>query len=229
MDFESPSPSLDAEQMLRVLEALLFASDKPVEAAHLAERLPHGADVGSLLEELQRRYASHGVNLVQRGGKWALRTATDLASYLTVESEISRKLSRAALETLAIIAYHQPITRAEIEEIRGVALSKGTLDILFEAGWVHPKGRKRSPGRPVLWRTTEAFLDHFGLESADDLPGIEELKAAGLLDTRPALAAYGATAHDDGTLVDIDEDDDPRQLDLIEDALALEDEEDNAP
>jgi segregation and condensation protein B len=178
-------------QDLRLLEALLFQSDKPLAEAALVERMPDGTDVPALLAELQAIYANRGVNLVKVGKGWAFRTAPDLSAKMTIEREVSRKPSRAAVETLAIIGYHQPVTRAEIEEIRGVGLSKGTLDLLFEAGWIRPRGRRRTPGRPVTWGTTEAFLDHFGLESLDDLPGLDELKAAGVLDKRPAIQAYG--------------------------------------
>jgi segregation and condensation protein B len=174
-------------QHLRLLEAILFAAAEPVPERMLANHLPDDADVGALLEHLRARYAGRGVNLVKAGQAWALRTAPDLARVLTRETEVARRLSRAAVETLAIIGYHQPVTRAEIEEIRGVSLSRGTLDMLFEQGWVRPKGRRRTPGRPVTWGTTDAFLDHFGLESLGDLPGIDELNAAGLLDPRPAI------------------------------------------
>ena len=184
----------DRFQLLRFLEAMLFASAEPVAATALAARMPEGADVPGLLEELAALYANRGVNLVQREGRWAFRTAADLASRMQVETEVPRKLSRAAVETLAIIAYHQPVTRGEIEEIRGVALSRGTLDTLLEAGWIRPKGRRRTPGRPVTWVTTDAFLDHFGLESRDALPGIEELKAAGLLETGSAISTLGMQA-----------------------------------
>lgn len=196
---------VDRHQSLRILEALLFAAAEPLGEKALAERLPQGADVKDLLRELAERYEGHGVVLRQTNGAWAFRTAPDLAPVLSIEQVESRKLSRAALETLAIIAYHQPVTRAEVEDIRGVALSKGTLDILLEAGWIKPRGRRNTPGRPLTWGTTEAFLDHFGLESLKDLPGLDDLKAAGLLDSRPALAAYGARAHDDGTLVDLED------------------------
>lgn len=174
-------------QHLRLIEAILFAAAEPVPERALAERLPEDADVAAALEHLRAQYAGRGVNLVKAGQAWALRTAPDLAQLLTRETEVARRLSRAAVETLAIIAYHQPVTRAEIEEIRGVGLSRGTLDMLFEQGWVRPKGRRRTPGRPVTWGTTDGFLDHFGLESLGDLPGIDELKAAGLLDARPAI------------------------------------------
>ena len=179
-------------QQLRLLEALLFAAAEPLGPEQLARHLPEQADLETLLEELSGLYANRGVNLVRSGRLWAFRTAADLAPLMRVEKTVERKPSRAAVETLAIVAYHQPVTRGEIEEIRGVALSKGTLDALLEAGWVKPKGRRRTPGRPVTWGTTEAFLDHFGLESLDALPGAGELKAAGLLDTRPAVAAVGA-------------------------------------
>ena len=192
-------------QQLRLLEALLFASSEPLDERSLAERFLPETDLEALLAELQSVYAERGVNLVRRGGKWAFRTAPDLAAALTVEQNVGKKLSRAAIETLSIIAYHQPCTRAEIEEIRGVALSRCTLDVLFEAGWIRPRGRKRSPGKPMLWGTTESFLDHFGLLGTDDLPGIAELKAAGLLDARPGLSSYANRAGEDNTMVDVDE------------------------
>jgi segregation and condensation protein B len=174
-------------QHLRLLEAVLFAASEPLAELTIATRLPDGADVSGLLAKLARLYENRGVNLIRAGGYWAFRTAPDLAAQLRVHTSVPRKLSRAAIETLAIIAYHQPVTRAEIEEIRGVGLSKSTLDILFEAGWIGPKGRRRSPGRPVTWGTAVSFLHDFGLDSLDDLPGIDELKAAGLLDKRPAI------------------------------------------
>ncbi|WDR07588.1 SMC-Scp complex subunit ScpB [Devosia rhodophyticola] len=172
------------ERNLRILEALLFASREPLTETQLATYLGEGADVVSLLEVLAQRYSQRGVNLVQRGGGWAFRTAEDLGLLLRREEEENRPLSRPALETLSIIAYHQPTTRAEIEEVRGVATGKGTIDILMEAGWVRMRGRRRTPGRPVTYGTTEAFLDHFGLETLGDLPGLEELKGAGLLSGR---------------------------------------------
>lgn len=191
---QEPVPREDRFQLLRLLEAMLFASAEPVAASALASRMPEGADVPALLEELAALYANRGVNLVQRESRWAFRTAPDLAPRMQIETEVQRKFSRAAVETLAIIAYHQPVTRGEIEEIRGVALSRGTLDALLEAGWIRPKGRRRTPGRPVTWVTTDAFLDHFGLESRDALPGIEELKAAGLLETGTAVSTLGMQA-----------------------------------
>jgi segregation and condensation protein B len=184
----------DRFTLLRLVEAILFATAEPVSLAALAQRLPEGIDVKGLVEELKGLYANRGVNLVEIDGRYAFRTAADLGPRLQIEREVPRRLSRAAIETLAIIAYHQPVTRAEIEEIRGVALSKGTLDTLMEIGWIEPKGHRKTAGRPATWRTTPAFLDQFGLESIGDLPGIEELKAAGLLDARPAISALGASA-----------------------------------
>lgn len=209
-------------QSLRIVEALVFASAEPVGERAIAERLPEGTDVPALLAELETHYAARGFTLARRGDGWTFRTAPDLAEALKVERTQERKLSRAAIETLAIIAYHQPVTRAEIEEIRGVALSKGTLDTLFAAGWVRPKGRRRTPGRPLTWATTDGFLDHFGLENLSDLPGVKELQAAGLLDARAAAGAYGNRAVDDTRLVDTDEDDgDGGQLDLLDDDALL--------
>ncbi len=195
---ESPAEPMAAgdavdPQHLRLIEALLFAAAEPLNRKALASRLPEGADVGGLLTELGEHYASRGVNLVQVGDGWVLRTAPDLAAQLAHYAEVVRKLSRAAVETLAILAYHQPVTRAEIEEIRGVAISKGTLDTLMEAGWIRPRGRRRTPGRPVTWGTTDAFLHHFDLTSLEELPGVNELRAAGLLDASPAIQAYRET------------------------------------
>jgi segregation and condensation protein B len=170
---------------LRLLEALLFAASAPLDEASIAQRLPQGADVAGLIAELAEHYRARGVNIVEVAGGWTFRTAPDLAPRLKLEQTVSRKLSRAAIETLAIIAYHQPVTRAEIEEIRGVVVSSGTLDVLMEAGWIAPKGRRETPGRPVTWATTDAFLSHFGLADRGDLPGIDELKAAGLIGPRP--------------------------------------------
>lgn len=168
---------------LRMVEALLFASVKPLSVEDLKERLPEGAEVEDHIETIRRLYSGRGVNLVKAGKRWFFRTSPDLSFLLRQEVESVKKLSRAGIETLAIIAYHQPATRAEIEEIRGVGLSRGTLDILMEAGWVRPVGRRRTPGRPVTYGTSDEFLIHFGIESTDDLPGIGELKAAGLLDS----------------------------------------------
>ena len=174
----------DHAQHLRLLEALVFAGTQALDEKELAERLPNDADVPRLLSDLADLYASRGVNLVKVAGGYAFRTAPDLSEKLKIERPVTRKLSRASVETLAIIAYHQPVTRTEIEQVRGVGLSKGTLDLLFEQNWIRPMGRRRAPGKPVTWGTTDFFLEHFGLASLDDLPGHEEMKAAGLLDPR---------------------------------------------
>ncbi len=199
---------------LRVLEALLFASSEPMSTAELIPFLSEGAAVEALLTDLQEAYSTRGVSLVQRGDKWAFRTAEDLGFLLRREQTETRSMSRAALETLAIIAYHQPVTRAEMEEIRGVAVGRGTLDLLMEAGWVRMRGRRRTPGRPVTYGTTEGFLDHFSLESLGDLPGMEELKGSGLLSNRlPAdmqiPLPYDGDLRDDEDAL---EDDDPEVL-----------------
>ena len=175
---------MDHFLQLRILEAMLFSAAEPVDEKTLGERMPDGADVKALIEELRGIYANRGVHLLRIGKGWAFRTAEDLAPYLRIENVVARRMSRAAVETLAIIAYHQPVTRAEIEQVRGVGLSKGTLDLLFEQNWIRPMGRRRAPGKPVTWGTSEFFLEHFGLASLEDLPGHEELKAAGLLDPR---------------------------------------------
>jgi segregation and condensation protein B len=174
---------------LRLLEALIFASAEPLDERTLADRLGGGVDLKRLLAELKQDYAGRGIDLICTAGRWSFRTAPDLAEKLRVDAEVQRKLSRATVETLSIIAYHQPVTRAEIESIRGVATSKGTLDILMEAGWVRPGKRRETPGRPLTWITTDGFLDHFGLESLRDLPNLEDLKASGLLDSRPVLTS----------------------------------------
>ncbi len=209
---------------LRLLEAILFASATPVSEAELARFLPEGADVSAVVGQLAEHYRHRGVNLVQVGKAWAFRSAPDLAPLMRREQEVQRKLSRAAIETLAVVAYHQPLTRAEIEEIRGVSLSKGTLDVLLEAGWIRPRGRRRTPGRPVTWGTSQAFLDHFGLAQLDDLPGLDELAAAGLLDKRPALTALSsrgkltelADAQDTGPLPEDEEDPEDEDSDALE-------------
>ena len=171
----------------RVVEALVFASPEPIAEKSIAERLPAGSDAAALLAELASDYAVRGIRLVKIAESWTFRTAPELAPHLQLERKITRKLSRAALEALGIVAYHQPVTRAEIEDIRGVALSRGTLDVLLEAGWIRPGKRRRTPGRPLTWVTTQEFLDHFGLEKLEDLPGLDELKASGLLDARPRV------------------------------------------
>ena len=186
---EQPKVRLEAHpetrpEELRLLEALLFASTEPLDQATLAKRMPDGVDIKAALAQLQADYAMRGVNLVRIANKWTFRTAGDLAWLMTRESTETRKLSRAAIEVLAIIAYHQPVTRAEIEEIRGVVTSKGTLDVLLETGWIKPRGRRKTPGRPLTFGTTESFLSQFTLESLGDLPGLEELKGTGLLDSR---------------------------------------------
>jgi len=183
---EAPAEAVGVNpEHLRMTEALLFAASEPLDLKALATSLPEGADVAGLVAELQRMYELRGVNLLCVAGKWQFRTASDLAFLLRKEQPEQRRLSRAAIETLAIIAYHQPVTRAEIEDIRGVMLSKGTLDVLMEIGWVKIRGRKKTPGRPVTFGTTEAFLVQFGLENVNHLPGVDELKAAGFLEAIP--------------------------------------------
>ncbi|HEX5453569.1 MAG TPA: SMC-Scp complex subunit ScpB [Stellaceae bacterium] len=176
---------IEYSEQLRLIEALLFAAPEPLGEDEMARRLGDGADVAGLLQALAGRYSDRGVNLVRVAGGWTFRTAPDLAPFLRSERAVPRKLSRAAVETLAIVAYHQPVTRAEIEAVRGVALARGTLDRLLEAGWVRPAGRRDVPGRPLNWVTAPAFLVHFGLDSLTDLPGIDELRAAGLLEIGP--------------------------------------------
>jgi len=175
-------PHAERSLHLRILEAILFAATEPVSAEQLKEHLPESADIDALLGDLRDNYANRGVNLVQLAGKYMFRTADDMGFVLRKEMTEQKKLSKAALETLAIVAYHQPVTRAEIEDIRGVAISRGTLDNLLEIGWVKMRGRRKTPGRPVTYGTTEAFLQQFGLNEITDLPGLQELKAAGLLD-----------------------------------------------
>jgi segregation and condensation protein B len=180
--FEAP-PVGDQERMV---EAILFASKDPVSVADLNARMPHGADAAVALQHLRKRYEGRGVQLCRVGGSWAIRTAPDLGFLMQRETVEHRKLSRAAIETLAIVAYHQPVTRAEIEEIRGVSVSRGTVDLLIDLEWIRFGRRRMTPGRPVTFVVTAEFLDHFGLESARDLPGLRELRAAGLLENRPA-------------------------------------------
>ena len=183
MLFDAP-PLAEQERMV---EAILFAGSEPLTQAQISERLPHGSDAAAALEMLRRRYEGRGVRLVRIGPGWAMRTAPDLGFLMRREARETRKLSRAAIETLAIAAYHQPVTRAEIEEIRGVSLSRGTIDMLLELEWIRLGRRRETPGRPVTFVTTQRFLDHFGLESARDLPGIKELRDAGLLESTPPL------------------------------------------
>ncbi|MTJ05733.1 MAG: SMC-Scp complex subunit ScpB [Sediminimonas qiaohouensis] len=194
--FEAP-PIGEQERMV---EAILFATAEPVTVAELTDRMPHGCDPAEALAHLRRRYEGRGVRLVKVGDAWAMRTAPDLGHLMHRETVETRKLSRAAIETLAIIAYHQPVTRAEIEEIRGVSVSRGTVDQLIEMEWIRFGRRKMTPGRPVTFVVTQGFLDHFGLESARDLPGLKELRAAGLLDNRPppgSLPQMGEGEDDD--------------------------------
>jgi segregation and condensation protein B len=179
--FSSAAPGVTPEDV-RIAEALVFASAEPVDETAIAAGLSPNADVEAVMEELRRLYQGRGVNLVRIAGRWMFRTADDLAWLLARETEEKRKLSRAAIETLAIVAYHQPVTRADIEEIRGVAVSKGALDVLMETGWVRVRGRRRAPGRPITYGTTPDFLVHFGLDAIGDLPGLDELKGAGLFD-----------------------------------------------
>jgi len=188
---------------LRMLEAVLFAAAEPLDEATIIERLPPDADVPVLLEELAQVYAKRGVNLVRVAGRWAFRTAPDLAHVLQRNAVEQKRLSRAAMETLAIVAYHQPVTRAEIEEIRGVTINKGTLDILLELGWVKMRGRRRVPGRPVTYGTTDDFLLHFGLDKVSDLPGLDELRAAGVLEGR-IPAGFGVPSPSDSLAMDED-------------------------
>lgn len=197
---------------LRMLEALLFAASEPLDEATLIDRLPTDIELPQILAELRKRYESRGVNLICVGGRWQFRTAPDLAFLMQKERIEPRKLSRAAIETLAIVAYHQPITRLEIEEIRGVSVSKGTLDVLLETGWVRLRGRRRSPGRPVCYGTSQTFLEHFGLETVKDLPGLEELKSAGLLSSRlpPSF------------VIPSPDDDDDAELDPLEDEVTAD-------
>lgn len=220
----------DPQQQKRLIEALLFASPEPVALKSIQNRLPESADVGFILTELQAEYAERGVNLVRLEDTWAFRTAADVGPYLTLAKKEEKKLSRAGLETLAVIAYHQPVTRAEVENIRGVATNKGTLDVLLEAGWIKPGRRRETPGRPVTWITTNAFLDEFGISLLTDLPGLNELKASGLLDTRPAienivgadLFANGDSALPEGTEKDEPTGEFDQETDAVEEEV-LED------
>jgi segregation and condensation protein B len=214
---EPGEPGLLA-RCLRIAEALLFASEAPLAEEDIAAALPEGVDVAAVMAALQARYEGAGVQPVRVAGKWQFRTAADLAHLLRKEEPRKVRLSRSALETLAVIAYHQPVTRAEIEDIRGVSMSRGVLDALLETGWVRIRGRRRSPGRPVTYGTTEAFLVHFGLDSIADLPGLSELKAAGLLQTQipvdfmmpqPGAEEDALDPNDDGTLETADDDEEP--------------------
>jgi len=210
-DPETEPPARPEE--LRLLEALLFASAEPLDEKTLAERLHEGVDVPGSLGRLQAEYAPRGVNLVRIAGKWTFRTASDLAWLMSRDTVEPRKLSRAAIETLAIIAYHQPVTRAEIEEIRGVSTSKGSVDVLLQTGWIRPRGRRKTPGRPVTYGTNDAFLSHFGLEALSDLPGLDELKGSGLLDGRLPAGFSVPMPSDDPALRDDEDPLEPGDLD----------------
>jgi segregation and condensation protein B len=210
---QTSEPQARAEE-LRLLEALLFAAAKPLDEAQLARRLPAGVDVREALSKLQAEYATRGVNLIRVGKKWTFRTASDLSWLLTKFTKDTRKLSRAAIETMAIIAYHQPVTRAEVEDIRGVAASPGTFDVLMETGWVRLRGRRKAPGRPLTYGTSEKFLEHFGLEEVGDLPGLEELRGAGLLDPRLPPEFAVPVPSDDNALREDEDPLEPSDLDL---------------
>jgi segregation and condensation protein B len=192
---------------VRAVEATLFAAAEPLSADDIAAYVGETIDVKAALAELESHYAGRGIELVERGRRWHFQTAADLAHILRREREESRKLSRAAVETLAIIAYHEPVSRAEIEAIRGVQISRGTLDVLMEAGWVRPAGRREVPGRPLTFATTQAFLSHFGLKNRRDLPGIDDLKAAGLLDPVDTALERMGLEHDDEVELETDGED----------------------
>ena len=195
--FEAP-PINEQERMI---EAILFATAEPMTVKALNERMPHGCDAAEALVNLRKRFAGRGVNVMKIGNAWAIRTASDLSFLMQKELLETRKLSRAAIETLAIIAYHQPVTRADIEEIRGVSVSRGTVDQLIEMEWIRFGRRKLTPGRPVTFVVTQNFLDHFGLESARDLPGLKELRAAGLLESQPAIGQFISALDEDEEIV----------------------------
>lgn len=195
----------------RMVEAIMFATAEPVTVAELIGRMPHGCDPAEALAHLRKRYDGRGVNIIKVGDAWAIRTAGDLGFLMQKETVETRKLSRAAIETLAIVAYHQPVTRAEIEEIRGVSVSRGTVDQLIELEWIRFGRRRMTPGRPVTFVVTQNFLDHFGLENARDLPGLKELRSAGLLENRPPPGANALGEAEDG------DDEDDNQTELFED------------
>lgn len=211
---ETSETTVARPEELRLLEALLFASSEPLDQSALGKRMPDGVNVKEALLQLQADYALRGVNLVRIGTKWTFRTANDLSWLMTRESTETRRLSRAAIEVLAIIAYHQPVTRAEIEDIRGVVTSKGTLDVLLETGWIRPRGRRKTPGRPLTFGTTETFLSQFSLEALGDLPGLEELKGTGLLDSRLPSGFSVPAPSDDPALREDEDPLEPGDLDL---------------
>ena len=202
--FETDAPPRFAPEDVRIAEAILFAAAEPTDEPTIAARISSDSEVGAVMAELQRIYAERGVNVVRVAGRWALRTAPDLAWLLARDDQEKRKLSRAAIETLAIIAYHQPVTRADVEEIRGVAVSKGALDVLMEAGWVRMRGRRRAPGRPITYGTTPEFLTHFGLDAIADLPGLDELQGAGLFEGK-LPPGFGVPQPDDDSALRPDE------------------------
>ncbi|MBK5920440.1 SMC-Scp complex subunit ScpB [Rhodothalassium salexigens] len=224
-----PDAASERMETVRRCEALLFAAETPLSVADLAHRLGAGVDVAACLARLEADYADRGVNLVRVGGRWQFRTATDLAHLMRREVDETRKLSRAGVETLAIVAYHQPVTRAEIEDIRGVSISKGTLDVLLAAGWIKPRGRRQTPGRPLTYATTDAFLVDFGLDSLDALPGLADLKAAGLLDSvdaafdrlDPTVATADGEADGDDDAADGGEDAEDADADENDQAASL--------
>jgi segregation and condensation protein B len=211
---EEKSEAEARPEHMRLLEALLFAAAVPLDEKTLGSRLPEDVDLKASLRALQAEYSTRGVNLVRIAGKWTFRTAGDLSWLLTKEATVPKKLSRAAIETLAVIAYHQPVTRAEVEEIRGVVMSKGTFDVLMETGWIKPRGRRKVPGRPITYGTSEDFLSHFGLEVLGDLPGLEELKGSGLLDHRLPPGFAVPMPSDDPALRDDEDPLEPGDLDL---------------
>jgi segregation and condensation protein B len=211
---EEKSEAEARPEHMRLLEALLFAAAVPLDEKTLGSRLPEDVDLKASLRALQAEYSTRGVNLVRIAGKWTFRTAGDLSWLLTKEATVPKKLSRAAIETLAVIAYHQPVTRAEVEEIRGVVMSKGTFDVLMETGWIKPRGRRKVPGRPITYGTTEEFLSHFGLEELGNLPGLEELKGSGLLDNRLPPGFAVPMPSDDPALRDDEDPLEPGDLDL---------------
>jgi segregation and condensation protein B len=212
-DEPAPPPAVRLEE-LRLLEALLFAAGEALDETQLARQLPDGFVLKDALAQLKTEYATRGVNLVRIGKKWTFRTAGDLSWLLTKQTVETRKLSRAAIETLAIVAYHQPVTRAEIEEIRGVVTAAGTLDVLLKTSWIRPRGRRKAPGRPITYGTTEAFLSHFGLEEVGDLPGLDELKGAGLLEGNMPVGFAVPIPSDDSTLRDDEDPLEPGDLDF---------------
>ena len=201
----------------KILEALLFASNEPVDEKTMIEKIKDKSNIDQLLIDLKNFYNDRGINLIKTGNNWSFRTSQDLKNDLIIFKEQKRKISRAAIEVLSIIAYHQPITRAEIENIRGVQMGRGSIDILMEIGWIKPKGRKKSPGRPVTWVTTENFLDNFSLENISDLPGIDELKASGFLDKRTAISTISEFTNDK---IDNDEDVINQDEDNLEDFIS---------